>query len=286
MNIAIIGGGIAGLTCAWRLAGHHQVTLFEAHSTAGGHIATVDIDTPQGMYAIDTGFIVYNDRTYPRFMGLLSELGISGPKTQMSFSVHNPQSGLVEGQDAQPTVKAFHVSPFNPMDMVYHWRFNSPNKTLHMHIENHQASRVFDSTLKLRREPLTRGAEAWMDGEWETSQLTPLLELIALNSQILGQQEKGFRLFGKPVERLRHWMRRNSRAQARDNIAAHYDLGNSFYARTLAHWRQRFVHAWQEIEKLGFDERFRRMWLYYFGYCEAGFNARTISVVQLTAERV
>lgn len=42
----------------------------------------------------------------------------------------------------------------------------------------------------------------------------------------------------------------------------------------------------QEIEKLGFDERFRRMWLYYFGYCEAGFNARTISVVQLTAERV
>lgn len=42
----------------------------------------------------------------------------------------------------------------------------------------------------------------------------------------------------------------------------------------------------QDIEKLGFDERFRRMWLYYFGYCEAGFNARTISVVQLTAERV
>jgi len=70
-------------------------------------------------------------------------------------------------------------------------------------------------------------AEAWMDGEWETSQLTPLLELIALNSQILGQLEKGFRLFGKPVERLRHWMRRNSRAQARDNIAAHYDLGNT-----------------------------------------------------------
>jgi cyclopropane-fatty-acyl-phospholipid synthase len=54
----------------------------------------------------------------------------------------------------------------------------------------------------------------------------------------------------------------------------------------LAHWRQRFTHAWQDIEKLGFDERFRRMWLYYFGYCEAGFNARTISVVQLTAERV
>lgn len=94
MNIAIIGSGIAGLTCAWRLAGHHQVTLFEAEPTVGGHTATVDVTTPQGTYAIDTGFIVYNDRTYPRFMGLLSELGISGQKTQMSFSVHNPQSGL------------------------------------------------------------------------------------------------------------------------------------------------------------------------------------------------
>lgn len=94
MNIAIIGSGIAGLTCAWRLAAQHQVTLFEAASTPGGHTATVDIATPQGTWAIDTGFIVYNDRTYPHFIGLLSELGIRGQETQMSFSVHNPQSGL------------------------------------------------------------------------------------------------------------------------------------------------------------------------------------------------
>ena len=330
-------------------------------------------------------------------------------------------------------------------------------------------------------------AEAWMDGEWETHQLTTLLHILALNGKTLGRLESGFRLLGKPVERLRHWMRRNHRQQARENIAAHYDLGNTFYAqfldeellyssalftspdqdlttaqkakmarlcdqlaltpddhlleigtgwgamaefaarhygcrvttttlsyeqfcwaqarinraglqdkvqvllcdyrdltgeydklvsvemieavgktflpaffrtcqarlrpggkmalqaitiqdqryrdysksvdfiqryifpggflpsitamnelmtrhtdfvvrnlfdmgpdyaRTLIHWRTRFLHAWQEIEKLGFDERFRRMWLYYLGYCEAGFNARTISVVQLTAERV
>lgn len=94
MKIAIIGSGIAGLTCAWRLAGHHQVTLFEAGATPGGHTATVDVSTSQGNWAIDTGFIVYNDRTYPRFMGLLSELGISGQKTQMSFSVRNPATGL------------------------------------------------------------------------------------------------------------------------------------------------------------------------------------------------
>jgi cyclopropane-fatty-acyl-phospholipid synthase len=334
-----------------------------------------------------------------------------------------------------------------------------------------------------RRQPAA--AEAWMDGDWESHQLTALLQILARNGEVLGRLERGFRLLGKPVARLRHWTRRNTRAQARENIAAHYDLGNEFYAhfldddllyssalftddeqdltqaqrakmarvrpagahpaiicwrlapaggagrirrpplrlpghhhhpsqeqhrwatermaraglqdrvevllcdyrdlrgeydklvsvemieavgqrylpaffrtcqarlrpggrmalqaitiqdqryrdysksvdfiqryifpggflpsitamselmtrhtdfvvrnlfdmgpdyaRTLAHWRQRFTHAWQDIEKLGFDERFRRMWLYYFGYCEAGFNARTISVVQLTAERV
>ncbi|RCX01338.1 MULTISPECIES: cyclopropane-fatty-acyl-phospholipid synthase family protein [Kosakonia] len=330
-------------------------------------------------------------------------------------------------------------------------------------------------------------AESWIAGDWETSQLSALLQILALNSRVLGRLESGFRWLSRPVERLRHWTRRNHRQQARENIAAHYDLGNAFYAqfldenllyssalfadenqdladaqqakmarlceqlaltpadhlleigtgwgamaeyaarhygcrvttttlsqeqyrwaseriaraglqdrvqvllcdyrdltgefdklvsiemieavgqrylptffktcqarlrpggkmalqaitiqdqryrdysksvdfiqryifpggflpsitamndlmtrhtdfvvrnlfdmgpdyaRTLAHWRQRFNHAWQEIEKLGFDNRFRRMWLYYFGYCEAGFNARTISVVQLTAERV
>lgn len=330
-------------------------------------------------------------------------------------------------------------------------------------------------------------AEAWMEGEWETQQLTPLLQILALNRRVLGRLDRGFRLLGRPIARLHHRARRNHRQQARKNIAAHYDLGNDFYAhfldeellyssalftadeqslaeaqrakmarlceqlaltsgdhlleigtgwgamaeyaarhygcrvttttlsqeqyhwakariaeagleervevllcdyrdltgtydklvsvemieavgqrylptffrtcqarlrsggkmaiqaitiqdqrysdyskgvdfiqryifpggflpsvtamstlmtrhtdfvirnlidmgpdyaRTLVHWRQRFVHAWQDIEKLGFDDRFRRMWLYYLSYCEAGFNARTISVVQLTAERV
>ena len=64
----------------------------------------------------------------------------------------------VDGQAAHPLEKAFHVSPFNPMDMVYHWRFNNPGHKLHMHIENHQACKVFDATLILNREPLTRAS--------------------------------------------------------------------------------------------------------------------------------
>ncbi|WP_176371687.1 class I SAM-dependent methyltransferase, partial [Klebsiella pneumoniae] len=76
-------------------------------------------------------------------------------------------------------------------------------------------------------------AEAWMDGDWESHQLTALLQILARNGEVLGRLERGFRLLGKPVARLRHWTRRNTRAQARENIAAHYDLGNEFYAYFL-----------------------------------------------------
>lgn len=64
----------------------------------------------------------------------------------------------VDAQEKRPLEKAFHVSPFNPMDMVYHWRFNPPGKTLHMHIENHQAEKIFDASLMLKREPLTQAS--------------------------------------------------------------------------------------------------------------------------------
>ena len=94
MNIAIIGSGIAGLSCAWKLAERANIELFEAESTPGGHTATVDVELAGRHYAIDTGFIVYNDRTYPRFLSLLAELGIESQKTEMSFSVSNLRSGL------------------------------------------------------------------------------------------------------------------------------------------------------------------------------------------------
>lgn len=90
MRIAVIGSGIAGLTSAYLLSKKHQVDVFEANNYIGGHTATVDVD---GL-AIDTGFIVFNDRNYPRFRYLLREIGVQWQNTQMSFSVHNPDSGL------------------------------------------------------------------------------------------------------------------------------------------------------------------------------------------------
>jgi predicted NAD/FAD-binding protein len=94
MKIAIIGSGISGLTAAHYLRQQHDVTLFEANDYIGGHTNTVEFELEGRDYAIDTGFIVFNDRTYPNFCRLLDELGVSSKPTSMTFSVSCEQSGL------------------------------------------------------------------------------------------------------------------------------------------------------------------------------------------------
>ena len=87
MRIAIIGTGIAGLTAAHLLHPAHDVTVFEAGDHVGGHTNTISVDAEDGPWAIDTGFIVLNDRNYPCFEALLDELGVPRQPTNMSFSV-------------------------------------------------------------------------------------------------------------------------------------------------------------------------------------------------------
>ncbi|MFV8783717.1 NAD(P)/FAD-dependent oxidoreductase [Microbulbifer sp. SA54] len=90
MRIAIIGSGISGLTATYLLSRKHEVTLFEADNRLGGHTATVDVDEDGRSLAIDTGFIVYNDWTYPNFIRLLKQLGVESQPTEMGFSVCDP----------------------------------------------------------------------------------------------------------------------------------------------------------------------------------------------------
>ena len=94
MEIAIIGTGIAGNVLAHRLHPQHEITVFEANSYVGGHSNTVELDTADGPVHLDTGFMVFNDRTYPNFQGLMDELDIAYRPSEMSFSVQCQQSGL------------------------------------------------------------------------------------------------------------------------------------------------------------------------------------------------
>lgn len=94
MKIAIIGTGIAGNVAAYKLRQNHEITVFEAGSYVGGHTNTVDVYENGRHFAVDTGFIVFNDRTYPNFITLLDEIGQESQNSEMTFSVQSENGGL------------------------------------------------------------------------------------------------------------------------------------------------------------------------------------------------
>jgi predicted NAD/FAD-binding protein len=94
MRIAVIGSGISGMVAAHRLCREHEVTVYESAAHVGGHTQTVDVVHAGSRHAIDTGFIVYNDWTYPNFVALLDELEVPWQPSRMSFSVRCENSGL------------------------------------------------------------------------------------------------------------------------------------------------------------------------------------------------
>ena len=86
-KIAVVGAGISGLASAWLLSRDHQVTLFEAGAYLGGHTNTVDVVIEGKLQAIDTGFLVFNEKTYPNLIAMFDLLGVDSVETEMSFAV-------------------------------------------------------------------------------------------------------------------------------------------------------------------------------------------------------
>ena len=93
-RIAVIGGGISGNLVARLLDSRHEVHVFEANDYVGGHTNTVDVEAFGGLFSVDTGFMVFNERTYPNFCRMLQMLDVASQNSDMSFSVHCRRSGL------------------------------------------------------------------------------------------------------------------------------------------------------------------------------------------------
>jgi Predicted NAD/FAD-binding protein len=113
LKIAVIGSGISGLTTAYLTNREHDVHVFENDSRIGGHTATKDVTVNGKTQSIDTGFIVFNDWTYPNFIRLMTELGVQSKPTEMSFSVSCEQTGLEYGGSNLGTLFAQKRNLFN-----------------------------------------------------------------------------------------------------------------------------------------------------------------------------
>jgi predicted NAD/FAD-binding protein len=113
MRIAIVGSGISGLVCAHLLHGEHDVVLYEAGDHLGGHTHTHDLTVGGAAVRVDTGFIVFNEETYPGFVKLLARLGVASQPSDMSFSVKDAKTGLEWNGRGLDTLFAQRANVFN-----------------------------------------------------------------------------------------------------------------------------------------------------------------------------
>ena len=95
MRIAVVGSGISGMVVAYLLSQDHDVTVYEANDYIGGHTNTIDVSTEGTSYPVDTGFIVFNEKTYPNFIQLMRLIGVDWQPSNMSFSVQCDRTGLI-----------------------------------------------------------------------------------------------------------------------------------------------------------------------------------------------
>ena len=117
MKVAVVGSGVSGLVCAHLLDERHDVVLFEADDRVGGHVHTVDVSDGGRTVGVDTGFIVFNTRTYPSFVRLLERLGVASQESDMSFSVRSERRDL---EYAGTGLSTLYAQPKNVLSPRFH----------------------------------------------------------------------------------------------------------------------------------------------------------------------
>ena len=153
-TIAIIGSGISGLTAAHLLHKKYDIHVFEKNNRIGGHTNTITVEEDHQSIAIDTGFIVYNDHTYPNFIRLLKAIGVKGQQSNMSFSYSSHTGSLEYSGDTVNTLFAQRKNVFKPsfyalLNQILTFnrcarRFlhNTNNLTLNEFLDHHKISRA------------------------------------------------------------------------------------------------------------------------------------------------
>ncbi|MEM9943942.1 MAG: FAD-dependent oxidoreductase, partial [Planctomycetota bacterium] len=181
MKIGIIGSGISGLTAGYHLHKHHDVTVFEAGHYIGGHTNTIDVEESGKTIAVDTGFIVFNDRTYPNFIRMMDDLGVDSQPTRMSFSVRCERTGLeYRGADLDGLF-AQRSNLFSPKYLRLLWDITRFNRIGHQLLAegddtetvNQFFTRVPFSNQFLEQYFLPMGAAIW-SASFETFQNFPI----------------------------------------------------------------------------------------------------------------
>ena len=118
MKIAIIGSGISGLTAAYLLNKKHEIVIFESNDYIGGHTHTHSVDIGTNKVSVDTGFIVYNENTYPNFIKILQKLKVESQKTKMGFSVKSIQNNLEYSGNSLGSMFAQRSNIFKPSFLI------------------------------------------------------------------------------------------------------------------------------------------------------------------------
>ena len=143
MKIAIIGSGISGLVCGHLLYKNFDLSIFEANDYIGGHTHTIDVIRADGSYAVDTGFIVFNEVTYPNFCALIDQLDVASLPTRMNFSVRCEKTGLEYGSDSVNTLFTQRRNILSPS----YWRMLLEIFRLRRHLADYIASDAPDMSM-------------------------------------------------------------------------------------------------------------------------------------------